>query len=110
MNYYQLDEFGIIMLNACSSYVNPIQEEAVASVKLKELMKRADELTADEKLELALHLIEQARQGDDSQPRRKWREINGAAQYPMVGEDAQAWVSRSRQESEREVQYGELPK
>ena len=57
----------------------------MASAKLKELMKRADELTSDEKLELALLLIEQARQGDDSQPRRKWKEINGAGQYPLVG-------------------------
>ena len=82
----------------------------MASAKLKELMKRADELTSDEKLELALLLIEQARQGDDSQPRRKWKEINGAGQYPMVGEDAQAWVSRSRQESEREFQHRKLLK
>jgi hypothetical protein len=72
----------------------------MASAKLKELMKRADERTSDEKLALASHLREQARLGDDSQPRRKWSEIHGAAQYPMVGEDARTWVSRTRQESD----------
>ncbi len=32
-------------------------------------------------------------------PRRKWREIMGAATEPLTGEDAQAWVSRTRQET-----------
>lgn len=82
----------------------------MVSAMLKELMKRADELTPDEKLVLASHLIEQARLADDSQPRRKWSEIRGAAPYPVVGEDAQAWVSRTRQESEREFDYSKLPK
>ena len=31
--------------------------------------------------------------------RRKWREIQGKATYPLVGEDAQEWVSRTRQEA-----------
>jgi hypothetical protein len=38
-------------------------------------------------------------------PRRSWSEIRGAAPYPLTGEDAQEWVSRSRQEDDahREV-------
>ena len=27
---------------------------------------------------------------------RKWEEIRGKAPYPLVGEDAQTWVSRNR--------------
>ena len=33
---------------------------------------------------------------------RAWSEIAGAAPYPMVGEDAQAWVTRTRREEEAE--------
>jgi hypothetical protein len=29
-------------------------------------------------------------------PRRQWHEIRGGATYPLVGEDAQEWVSRER--------------
>jgi len=32
---------------------------------------------------------------------RKWTEIAGAAPHPLVGEDAQAWISRGRLESDR---------
>jgi predicted DNA-binding antitoxin AbrB/MazE fold protein len=32
--------------------------------------------------------------------RRLWREIRGSAASPLLGEDAQAWVSRTRQESD----------
>jgi hypothetical protein len=28
--------------------------------------------------------------------RRSWREIRGSMPYPLCGDDAQAWVSRSR--------------
>ncbi len=39
-------------------------------------------------------------------PRRQWREIVGTATYPLVGEDAQTWVSRNRLEgdAQRELQ------
>ena len=31
---------------------------------------------------------------------RSWSEIAGAAAYPLVGEDAQAWVTRTRREGD----------
>ncbi|HLN28211.1 MAG TPA: hypothetical protein VK395_10750 [Gemmataceae bacterium] len=39
--------------------------------------------------------------------RRAWHEIRGSVAYPLCGEDAQAWVTRSRQESQdqREQQW-----
>lgn len=73
----------------------------MASVKLLEIMKQAGELTPDEKLALATHLIEEARQGNEVQPRRKWGEIYGLAPNLLGGEDAQEWVSHGREESER---------
>lgn len=32
---------------------------------------------------------------------RSWSEIAGAAVYPLVGEDAQAWVTRTRREGDK---------
>lgn len=39
--------------------------------------------------------------------RRFWREIRGLVAYPMFGEDAQQWVSRTRREADeqREKQW-----
>jgi len=31
---------------------------------------------------------------------RSWSEIEGAAVFPLVGEDAQAWVTRTRREGD----------
>ena len=67
--------------------------------RLNDLIKRVDLLTTDEQLLLAAHLVERARRSyPAAMPSRKWREIRGIAPYPLVGEDAQVWVSRSRRE------------
>jgi hypothetical protein len=44
----------------------------------------------------------------DGSRRRSWREIRGSVEYPQCGEDAQAWVTRGRRESDehREQQGG----
>ena len=68
---------------------------------LVEILQRAETLTPEDQLYLAAHLVEKARQAYlASRPRRRWREICGVAPYPLVGEDAQAWVSRTRRESD----------
>jgi hypothetical protein len=56
---------------------------------------------------LAEHSLESAEQP----PRRQWREIRGMASYPLLGEDAQAWISRTRQEGDekREQQWEQKP-
>ncbi len=36
----------------------------------------------------------------ESGPRRRWAEARGAAPFPLTGEDAQLWVSQSRQEDD----------
>lgn len=60
------------------------------SVPLQELMEQADTLPPDEQLQLAAYLVSKASAvlPDPPQRHRKWREIRGAAKYPMVGEDA----------------------
>jgi len=78
------------------------------TVLVKEILRQAEPLSADEQLKLAALLIEQARK-KASMPivRRKWLDVAGAAPYPMTGEDAQDWVTRTRQEGddERELQW-----
>ncbi len=74
----------------------------MATDKLEMLIKQSSTLTVDEQLRLAAYLVEQARQGYAPAPRRKWREIRGIAPYPLVGEDAQTWVTRTRREGDEE--------
>ena len=73
----------------------------MATDLLNDLIKQAEALTPDEQLRLIAYLAEKARASShSSRPRRQWREICGAASYPLLGEDAQAWVSRTRRESD----------
>ena len=80
----------------------------MTSKELDELVRRVEALTSDEQLFLIARLAEKLRGTYQvSRPRRKWREIRGSAPYPLLGEDAQAWVSRTRREGDehRERQW-----
>jgi len=79
---------------------------------LENIIKEVDSLSVQEQLHLATHLLEQASRAlPPTTLRRKWREIRGIAPYPLVGEDAQTWVSRTRRESDesRERQLRRAP-
>jgi len=39
---------------------------------------------------------------------RRWEEIAGAASFPLVGEDAQQWVSQSRREGDLSRQQSQV--
>lgn len=70
----------------------------VSSVDL--LVKQAERLPIEDQLALLARLAETMRQHLRPQvQQRKWREIRGLVQAPFVGEDAQTWVSRTRQEA-----------
>jgi hypothetical protein len=72
---------------------------------LKELKDKAKGLTPEENLDLITHLLHRIRAAaTDSMDRRKWSEICGKAPYPLVDEDAQAWVRRKRKESDERRQ------
>ena len=67
------------------------------------ICKQADQLTPDEQLQLVTYLEDKVRAAYlTAKPRRKWAEIRGAAPYPLLGEDAQAWVSRTRREADEQ--------
>lgn len=76
------------------------------------ILRQVEVLSADEQLTLAVMLIEQARKKATAPAKRyKWLDMMGAAPYPLAGEDAQAWVTRTRQEGddERERQWRRAP-
>ena len=75
---------------------------------LEDITRQTKRLTYSEQLQLIAYLAEQVRlQQPALVSRRRWQEIAGIASYPLAGEDAQSWVSRSRQESDddREQTY-----
>jgi lysophospholipase L1-like esterase len=79
---------------------------------LNDLIKQAEALSPEEQLRLVAHLVEKVRAAYPlSRPHRKWAEICGTAPYPLLGEDAQAWVSRTRREDteQRERQLKRQP-
>ena len=68
---------------------------------LENLKKQAESLPVQEQLQLAAYLLEQASKVHVPAPERpKWSEIRGLFAHPLTGEDAQAWVSRTRRESD----------
>lgn len=74
------------------------------SVQLLDLLtKQSEQLTADEQLTLAMRLIDRFRQGTHAEQKvqkLKWRDLQGSLPRPVTGEDAQAWVTRTRQEGD----------
>lgn len=74
----------------------------------EEVVKLADALPPDERLRLIAHLANGARAAIGApKSHRRWTDLAGTAPYPALGEDAQAWVSRTRRESDdaREAQW-----
>jgi hypothetical protein len=68
---------------------------------LRSLLEQAEQLVPNERLELISHLANQLRvQAHSLPPKRKWSDLKGMAPYPLMGEDAQAWVSRTRREGD----------
>ena len=66
-----------------------------------ELWKQIEALEIDEQLRLAAHILERARQVVSQEgPQHKWADVCGLYPHPILGEDAQAWVSRTRHESD----------
>ncbi len=73
----------------------------MVSKTLTEIIGQLEALTPEEQLHLIAVLAQRVRQVyRPSRPRRSWGEICGAAPYPLVGEDAQDWVSRIRREGD----------
>jgi hypothetical protein len=72
----------------------------MVSANLAMVIKQAEQLTPEEQAQLVAHLTKARSHTDQAPPRRKWRDVIGTLPYPAVGEDAQAWVSRTRREAD----------
>jgi hypothetical protein len=68
------------------------------SVTLVDVIDLTAKLSPEDRVRLLQHL--QASQVEVEPNRPSWFDIQGAVPYPMCGEDAQAWVSRSRREDQ----------
>ena len=77
----------------------------MSTLVYNDLVKQAEMLPTEEQLRLVMHLLERTRQTIvTDKPKPKWRELRGLATCPMLGEDAQDWVSRTRCESDKQGQ------
>jgi hypothetical protein len=84
------------------------------AVTLDQVAVLAAQLSPVERLRLVEKLVHELATSPtvaDSPRRRLWTEIRGIVAYPLLGEDAQAWVSRTRHEAdeEREKQWRHTP-
>ena len=72
------------------------------SPSLQKILSEIEQLTPQEQLSVMGHLVERIKKHiNQAQPKRKWNDLKGMAPYPLLGEDAQEWVSRTRQEGDK---------
>ena len=65
---------------------------------LDQLLQRASRLSPSERLLLASRLIQSVRnEMPTRQPNLKWKDAMGLLKYPAFSEDAQSYITRSRQ-------------
>lgn len=66
---------------------------------MKEVTSRVEQLTNAERLSLPAQLVEKIRAtGIPETPQCDWLDLCGLVEFPALGEDAQAWASRTRRE------------
>ncbi|HXG11504.1 MAG TPA: hypothetical protein VNK04_17245 [Gemmataceae bacterium] len=80
------------------------------NVTLEKVEALAAQLSPEDRRRLAEKILRDlAAEAAPGKPRpgRSWSEIRGIVAYPMFGEDAQQWVSRTRREADehREKQW-----
>jgi hypothetical protein len=73
----------------------------MTSAACEKILKEVDLLTPQEIDSLISRLLEQRRKRTNSgDSGKRWGDLRGSAQYPLCGQDAQEWVTRSRRESD----------
>ena len=82
-------------------YTLALKGRPIVSTELDELIRRTEGLSPEDRQRLLEHLSRNVSRGA---VHRQWREIRGAAAYPLLGEDAQTWVSRTRREGDEHRQ------
>jgi hypothetical protein len=73
----------------------------MASTECERILREAEQLPPKDQLELIERLIARLRlRPEPGEKRPRWEDLAGTAPYPLCGEDAQEWVSRTRQEAD----------
>ena len=79
------------------------------TVKLQEAINQVEALSPDEQYELVAAIVKnlRAKAKNESKKTYSWKAAKGIVSFPLTGEDAQAWVTRTRAEGdeEREKQW-----
>jgi hypothetical protein len=79
------------------------------TVRLEEAIHQVEALTPDEQFELVATIVEKLRMKakEGTKKTYSWKAAIGTVPYPLTGEDAQNWVTRTRAEGdeERESQW-----
>lgn len=71
------------------------------SPSLEKILNEIEQLTLEDQLTVMGHLVERMKKHiTQAQPKRKWSDLKGMAPYPLLGEDAQEWVLRTRREGD----------
>ena len=73
-----------------------------------QILRQVRALTQEDQLQLAAAIISGIRLNDGPSPKPlKWMDLKGTLPYPALGEDAQEYITRTRQESDddRERQW-----
>ncbi len=68
---------------------------------LQDLLQQAEQLSYEERLELIRGVAQGLKKSDVGvRAKPRWSDLKGMAPYPMMGEDAQEWVTRTRREGD----------
>jgi len=64
-------------------------------------LQQVEQLAPEERLELIRQIAQGLKKSEVVvRPKPRWSDLKGMAPYPMMGEDAQEWVSRTRREAD----------
>ena len=76
---------------------------------LSRVIEQANTLSVDKQLQLIEYLVHNMQNPRQKKSRKQWRDIRGMARYPMMGMDAQEWVSSNRKDENgsRESQWSD---
>lgn len=67
------------------------------SPSLQQMLNEIDQLTPEDQLTVMGYLVERMKKHIiPAQSKRKWSDLKGMASYPLLGKDAQEWVSQNR--------------
>lgn len=81
---------------------------------LNDVIAQADQLPEAERMELVEYLLStitpREKEAESDEKEYTWDDLRGLAKYPMMGEEAQEWITRTRREGteRRERQWSEV--